>query len=107
MKASRRNKRVLTYGLIGAIIGAVAFTVGGLFISSNGVSLVNGLVLGVVVGFVIGILPAAERDDGEHDRRVAGRTADVTGPADATLEGQEARDLDLTSESEPERGARR
>lgn len=94
MRPSRRSIRVLTYGAIGAVIGGVAYTVMQFFISTEALSLFNGLVLGVLAGFVIGILPAAERDDAEKDRGMAIARGGQTGPADATLEGQEARDLE-------------
>jgi hypothetical protein len=94
MRASRRSKRVLTYGLIGAVVGGVIFTVMQLFISTNVLSIVNGLALGVIAGFVIGILPAAERDDVEKHRSMERARHGETGPADATWEGQEARDLE-------------
>jgi hypothetical protein len=84
---------VLTYGLIGAVVGGVIFTVMQLFISTSALSIVNGLALGVIAGFVIGILPTAERDDSEIDRRLERARHGETGPADATWEGQEARDL--------------
>jgi F0F1-type ATP synthase assembly protein I len=93
MKRSRRSHRVLAYGLIGAVIGGVAYTVMQIFISTKSLSIVHGLVLGVVAGFVIGILPAAEQDDAEKDRRMERARGGETGPADATLEGQESRDL--------------
>jgi hypothetical protein len=85
--------------LIGAVVGGVIFTVMQVFISTNALSIVNGLALGVIAGFVIGILPAAERDDSEKDRSMDRLRHGETGPADATLEGQEARDLELHRES--------
>jgi hypothetical protein len=94
MRPSRRSLRVLTYGGIGAVIGGAAYTVVQLFISTEALSLLHGLVLGVIAGFVIGILPAAERDDAEKDRSMARERRGRTGPADATWEGQEARDLE-------------
>jgi hypothetical protein len=104
MRPSRRSLRVLTYGLIGAVIGAVSFTVIQAVISTRVLSLVNGLVLGVVAGFVIGILPAAERDDQDKQDQMERARGEETGPADATLEGQEARDLE--SQREPRHSIR-
>jgi sulfite exporter TauE/SafE len=99
MRPSRRSHRIITYGLIGAVIGAVVFTVIRAVTSSNALSLVNALVLGLIVGFVIGILPAAEQDDQDkHDQMERARHG-RTGPADATFEGQEARDLEARRES--------
>jgi hypothetical protein len=94
MKPSRRSRRILLSGLIGAVIGAIVFVVAGLVISTKALSVVNGIVLGVVAGFVIGILPAAERDDQDKQDGMEFLRAGQTGPADATLEGQEARDLE-------------
>jgi hypothetical protein len=51
-------------------------------------------VLGVVAGFVIGILPAAERDDQDKQDGMELLRAGKTGTADATLKGQEARDVE-------------
>jgi mannitol-specific phosphotransferase system IIBC component len=99
MRPSRRSLRVLTYGLIGAVVGGAVFTVIQLFISTSALSIVNGLALGVIAGFVIGILPAAERDDEEKHRSMERARHGQTGPADATLEGQEARDLESQHES--------
>jgi hypothetical protein len=94
MNPSRHSLRILSYGLIGAVIGGVAYGVAQVFISTGPLSLAHGLVLGVTAGFAIGILPAAERDDAEQDRRLARARHGATGPADATWEGQEARDLE-------------
>jgi hypothetical protein len=94
MTRSRRSRRILNSGLIGAVIGAIVFVVAVLLTSNRALSLVNGLVLGVVAGFVIGILPAAERDDQERQDGMAFLRAGRKGPADATLKGQEARDLE-------------
>jgi F0F1-type ATP synthase assembly protein I len=93
MRPSRRSLRVITYGAVGAVIGAVVFTVIQAIISANALSLVNGLVLGLIVGFVIGILPAAERDDQDKQDQMERARHGHSGPADATFEGQEARDL--------------
>ena len=99
MRPRRRSHRVITYALIGAAIGAVVFAVISAIVSSNALSLVNGLALGLIVGFVIGILPAAEQDDQDKqdlmERARHGRSC----PADATFEGQEARDLAEQRES--------
>jgi hypothetical protein len=93
MRTSRRSHRMLLYGSIGAVIGGVVFAIWQVFSSSMPLSIVEGAILGVIAGFVIGILPAAERDDAEQDRRLRRARHGRKGPADATLEGQEARDL--------------
>ncbi|HEY3614587.1 MAG TPA: hypothetical protein VGK92_12815, partial [Gaiellales bacterium] len=61
---------------------------------TKALSIVDGIVLGAVAGFMIGILPAAERDDQDRQDAMDFLRAGETGPADATLEGQEARDLE-------------
>src|ERR1700709_1414937 len=47
MKPRRRRRRILISGLVGAAIGAIVFVVAGLIISTNALSVVNGIVLGV------------------------------------------------------------
>jgi zinc transporter ZupT len=94
MRSSRRSLRVLTYGAVGAGVGALAFAALGAVLSTNVLSILNGIILGVIAGVVLGVLPAAERIDGEQDRRMEHARHGETGPADATFEGQEARDLE-------------
>ena len=99
MRPSRRSHRVITYGLIGAVIGAVVFAVISAIVSAKALSLVNGIALGLIVGFVIGILPAAEQDDQDKQDLMERARRGRSGPADATFEGQEARDLAARRES--------
>ncbi|HET6171135.1 MAG TPA: hypothetical protein VFD90_00935 [Gaiellales bacterium] len=79
--------------MIGAVAGGVVFAALQAFVSSEPLSIVQAVLVGVAAGFVIGILPAAERDDAEQDRRLRRLRHGRKGPADATFEGQEARDL--------------
>jgi uncharacterized protein YacL len=94
MRPSRRSTRVLIYGAVGAVIGAIVFTLIHAILDTKALGYVNGLILGVVVGFVIGMLPAAERDDQDKQDQMDRARHGETGPADATFQGQEARDLE-------------
>jgi hypothetical protein len=94
MTISRRSRRILLSGLVGAVIGAIVFVIASLLISTDALSVVNGIVLGVIAGFVIGMLPAAERDDQDKQDGMDLLRGGETGTADATLRGQEARDLE-------------
>jgi hypothetical protein len=98
-----RDKRRGTAHLTGIVVGAVvllaAFAVIRL-VSDRGWSpwwWLSAAVAGAIGGGLIGLLVNAEREDGEHDERVAEATGrdeagHQAGRADAPLEGAEERD---------------